>query len=68
MLTLWPFFFPLQLALALMAFSSAIFLYCRTYYLKLEKNEFAYFYIILFLGFGLIFFIESMAKYHSHFG
>ncbi len=49
----WPLFLPIQFSFSLMAFCSACFIFSGNYEKNKKKDPLAYFYIILFLAFGL---------------
>lgn len=52
----WPFFLPILVSFSLMSFCGAFFIFLEKYHKKQPKEQsLAYFYILLFLIFGIAF-------------
>lgn len=58
----WPFFLPVYLSFALMSFIAAAGVLYENFYLKKEKSQFIYTYLLLFLVFGAVFLVQAIHK------
>ncbi len=59
----WPFFLPMQVSFSLWSFAAAASLIIEHYVKKRKEYGLAYFYIVFFIGFGLIFLIQGISEF-----
>ncbi len=63
-LSRWPLFLPTQFSLSFMALSAICFLFYESGQKNKKSPSLTYFYVLLFVIFGIAFFMEGIFKLH----